>query len=156
MIVEKARVVATDATYAWVEKVQDIGCNFCVASNECGTREITRYLIKKPMIIKAFNPIGAEIGESVIVGISGKAFLLNAFLLYIMPLLIMFLGAGLGEILVQYFGSGENIVIWLSLGGLLGGVLGMRHIKLGQVLSLKLCILKRIVVQNKIIIDDYP
>lgn len=151
MIVEKARVVAKGEIYAWAETEHRIGCNLCTASDGCGTREIAKYLIKRSIIVKVFNPIEAKIGDMVVVGISEKTLLFGAFVLYTMPLLVMFLGAGLGEILAQYLGGGESLVILLGLGGLSGGLLGTRYIKVrGSLEPRIMCTVAEAMMENKV------
>jgi sigma-E factor negative regulatory protein RseC len=152
MIEERARVVAKSEIHAWTETERRTGCNACTVSNGCGTGAINNYLIKKIIIVKAFNPIGAEVGDMVIVGIPEEAFLLGSFVLYTMPLLAMFIGAGLGEILAQYFGGGEDLVILLGLGGLSGGLLGTRYIRTGGGLEPRILrtVVAKAMMENKV------
>lgn len=135
MVEEKARVIAKSETHVWAEVEHRTGCNACTISKGCGTGAIANYLIKRSILIKAFNPIGAEVGDMVIMGVPEGTLLLGSFVLYAMPLLVMFLGAGLGEILMQYLGNGESLVISLGLGGLSVGILGARYIQIGDSLE---------------------
>jgi sigma-E factor negative regulatory protein RseC len=135
MVEEKARVVVKSKTHAWVEAERLTGCNACAINKECGTGAIANYLIKKTIIVKVLNPIGAEIDDMVIVGVPERIFLLGSFMLYTMPLLMMFLSAGLGETLVQYLGGGESLVVLLGLGGLSAGLLGSRYISIERSLE---------------------
>ena len=133
MVEEKARVIIKSETHVWAEAEHRTGCNICTVSKGCGTGAIAKHMIKKPILIKAFNPIGAEVGDMVIMGIPEGTLLLGSFVLYIIPLLVMFLGAGLGEILAQYLlGNGESLVISLGLGGLSVGILGTQYIQTGS------------------------
>lgn len=131
MIEEKAYVVGKSETHAWVEAQRRTGCDGCAVSKQCGTGAIAKYLIRKSILIKALNPIGAEIGDIVVVGIPERTLLLGSFVLYTMPLLVMFLGAGLAEILVQYFDDGESLVILFGFGGLSAGLLWARYVPMG-------------------------
>ncbi len=126
MIEKKAYVVAKDGIYAWVEAERSSGCQGCAISQGCGTGAVANYLGDKLARLRTVNRIGAEIGDEVIVGIPESALIGGSFMLYTVPLLIMFLGAGLGETLVRHLGGGEGVVIWLGLGGLVVGFLGAR------------------------------
>lgn len=127
MIEKKAYVLAKDGTCAWVEAERYSGCQGCTISQACGTGAVASYLGYKSAPIKVVNLIGAEVGDEVIVGVSESALSWGSFVLYAVPLLVMFLSAGLGEVLGRYFGGGEGVVIWLGLGGLVTGFLGSRY-----------------------------
>lgn len=129
MVEEEAYVVITEETYAWVEAERRTGCNACTLSTRCGPGTIAKYLARKSMAIKVANQAGAEVGDRVVIGIPEKILCLSAFILYTVPLLAMFLGAGLGGSLAQYFGGGESLVVLLGLGGLAAGLLGARHVQ---------------------------
>ncbi|WP_232420194.1 SoxR reducing system RseC family protein [Nitrosococcus watsonii] len=124
-------MIIKSGTYAWVEAERRTSCHSCTLSRGCGTGSIAKYLMMKPIIVKASNPVRAEVGDRVIVGLPEKAFLQGSFVLYMVPLLAMFLGAGLGGTLAPHlhFGGNESLGILLGLGGLAGGLFGVRHMR---------------------------
>lgn len=138
MVEANAQVIVKCKTHAWVEAERRTSCHGCTLSQGCGTGSIAKYLMIKPIIVKVSNPVGAEAGDRVIVGLPEKAFLRSSFMLYMLPLLAMFLGAGLGGTLASYFGGDEGLGVLLGLGGLAGGLLGVRHMRIESDLEPKI------------------
>ncbi|ABA58916.1 positive regulator of sigma(E), RseC/MucC [Nitrosococcus oceani ATCC 19707] len=138
MVEASAQVIVKSETYAWVEAERRTSCHGCTLSQGCGTGSIAKYLMIKPIMVKASNPVGAEAGDRVIVGLPEKAFLQGSFLLYMVPLLAMLLGAGLGGTLAPHFGGNEGLEVLLGLGGLAGGLLGVRYMRMGPDLEPKI------------------
>ncbi|QBQ53182.1 SoxR reducing system RseC family protein [Nitrosococcus wardiae] len=130
MVEETARVVVKSETYAWVEAERRTSCHACTVSQGCGTGFIAKHLIRKTIVVKASNPVGAEVGDRVIVGIPERILYLGPFVFYTVPLLVMFLGAGVGEALAQHWGGGESLVVLSGLGGLAAGLLGARYMQI--------------------------
>lgn len=129
MVEETARVIVKSETYAWVTAERRTSCHACTVSQGCGTGSIAKYLIGKSIAVKASNPVGAEVGDWVIVGIPERILYLGPFVLYVVPLLAMFLGAGFGETLAQHWGWGEGLVVLSGLSGLAAGLLGVRYMQ---------------------------
>lgn len=94
--------------YAWVRVAKKSACGENCASCKGGCTPGERTM-------KVKNPIGASVGDRVAVELSDKRFLLAAFLVYILPL-IMFLA---GFLVSGYFFSGEllQIVSGLAVAG---------------------------------------
>lgn len=73
-------------------------CKNCATHSSCvlGDDERTR-------LIEVQNGLGAEVGEQVRIATTTKSFLHSSFLLYIMPLIALLIGASAGKLL------GENL-----------------------------------------------
>lgn len=128
MIEKKACVIAKDKAHVWVEVERSSSCQRCAIRQGCGTGAVANYLSYKPARVKAINLTGAEVGDEVMVGIPENVLVRSSFMLYIMPLLVMFLSAGLGETLAPYLSSGEGVVTGLGLGGLAAGFISSRYV----------------------------
>lgn len=73
-------------------------CENCATSSNCmlGDNDNTR-------LIEVQNPLGAAVGEQVRIATTTKSFLQSSFLLYIVPLIALVIGAVAGKLV------GENI-----------------------------------------------
>ena len=73
-------------------------CENCATNSSCvlGDDDRTR-------LIEAHNSIGASVGDQVLIATTTKSFLQSSFLLYIVPLIALVIGAAAGKLL------GENL-----------------------------------------------
>lgn len=69
-------------------------CKNCASMESCKVSEDNR-----SMIVEAHNVIGAEVGDKVRLAISSKKFLGSSFLVYIVPLVALIIGAVIGEVI---------------------------------------------------------
>jgi len=74
-------------------------CAHCAAMDACRLGDDNR-----SMHVEAHNPLGARVGDRVLLTVSSKTFLTSSFVVYIVPLLFMLAGGVLGQYL------GENVV----------------------------------------------
>jgi len=74
-------------------------CEHCAAMDTCrlGSDNLS-------MQVEAHNPLDAQVGDRVVLAVSSKSFLSSSFLVYIVPLIFLFVGALIGEYL------GETVV----------------------------------------------
>lgn len=56
--------------------------------------------------VEAFNPLGAQVGEQVRLSVSTRSFLRSSFLLYIVPLIALVIGAFMGQEIAPLFENG--------------------------------------------------
>ena len=73
-------------------------CAHCASMGSCHVGSDNR-----SMLVEASNPIGAQVGDHVRLVTSSKSFLQSSFILYIVPLIALVVGALLG------FGIGEKL-----------------------------------------------
>ncbi|OHB29158.1 MAG: hypothetical protein A2X84_04740 [Desulfuromonadaceae bacterium GWC2_58_13] len=69
-------------------------CENCASAGLCHLGDDNR-----SMVVEAFNPLGAEVGDRVRLVTSTRSFLQSSFILYIVPLIALILGAGAGELI---------------------------------------------------------
>ena len=117
MVEESAFVVAVEDGFAWVERERSSSCGSCAASKGCGTATLQKVMGNKRSRVKAINRAQAKVGEQVVVGLEEQALLRGSLFAYIIPLLVMFLGA----LLLEAIFASEGMTI---LGGVLGLVAG--------------------------------
>lgn len=70
------------------------------------------------MIIKAQNNLKAEVGDSVVVGISSKTFFKASALIYILPVAALIAGGALGKWVARSFDIGISAEPISALAGL--------------------------------------
>jgi len=120
MIEEQGRVIALEPGAVWVETLRKTTCSGCVAKSGCGQGLMDQLGVRERRgRIRALSDLQLQVGDSVVVGIREEVLLRGAFLVYLLPLLMLFaaaLGAaqlGLGEPYVIIAGLGGFIASWL-------------------------------------------
>jgi sigma-E factor negative regulatory protein RseC len=98
MIEEHAIILSTEIqpdhqSIATIEVVRKTACGLCGQTRGCGNAVWGKLFAHKTTSFKAQNTIDAKTGQSVIVGIDEKALMKSALILYILPLVTMFIGA---------------------------------------------------------------
>jgi len=107
-----ARITRLDGDGAWVVSAAPASCGAC-GGKGCGSSIFARVLHADEPEYRVDNPIGAEAGESVVVGLPDGALLGAAASGYLVPLLLLIAGAALGQ---QFAGE---------LGAVSGGLVGL-------------------------------
>lgn len=113
---------------AWVETLRTSACGSCSVNKGCGTGVISKYFASRLNRVKAVNPIDAQVGDSVIIGLEEQALVRGSFAVYIVPLLFMFLLAVIGEWVARAMGfqSGDGVAALFGIAGLVVGFLWVR------------------------------
>ncbi|MBF0176995.1 MAG: SoxR reducing system RseC family protein [Magnetococcales bacterium] len=114
---EQARVFALDGQHALVVGQKQRGCGTCPQEAGCSTLSLGGG--NKEVHVRALNPIGAEVGDLVTLEISNRHFLRSSFLVYVVPVLVLFCGG----FLFQSIGS--RLGLAASDAEALGGGAGM-------------------------------
>ena len=128
MIEERAVILSLQSepsqtqTTATLEIERKTACGLCGQTRGCGNSIWGRLFGHQTTAFKAQNRINAKVGDSVIVGINEKVLLKSALLLYILPLVTLFIGA----ILASQLRQTDGITI---LGAAIGLVLGLLWVK---------------------------
>ncbi|MGQ9629063.1 MAG: SoxR reducing system RseC family protein [bacterium] len=110
MVEEVGTVIEARPGRAKVRIGRSVACGNCHA---CILGEGGKY-----MIAEVIDNLGASVGDTVRVAMEGKKVVTAAFLVYILPLLAMFLAFALGRSLAEalgYTGSAQSIGIALGL-----------------------------------------
>ena len=95
MIEELAVVVKIENHQVWVERGQDNACGGCQQKASCTTNAISNVLKKKS--VPADCDILLKVGDSVMVAIDEGLLLRASLLLYLVPLIALFVGAGIAD-----------------------------------------------------------
>lgn len=99
MIEELAVIVVSDENGIWVEPKRQSVCGQCSVKKGCGTAVLETILGKKPTQIEVISDIPVLPGDQVIIGMEEQALVHGTFLVYALPLILMILGAALGQTL---------------------------------------------------------
>ncbi len=114
MIEERGRVVGLESGAVWVQTQPQGTCSGCAARSGCGQGLMDGLgLSGRRGLTRAVTDLHLQVGDSVVIGISESALLRSTLLVYLLPLLLLLVGA----LLAQAMGLGEPFVI---LGGLAG------------------------------------
>jgi len=126
MLEERGVVVDSNELYAWVQTERTSSCGTCaVNKGSCGTASLAKILGQKYTEIRVSNHLGAKIGDQVTIGLEEQALLRSSMLLYIVPLMSLFVFAiGYESLAAQAMVPAQEIFTVLAgLGGLAGGFL---------------------------------
>ncbi len=121
MIEETGRVVAVEEGALWVETVRRSTCSSCSARHGCGHRMLNGESAGARARLRALcDDSTAQVGDRVVVGIPEGALVRGALMVYLLPLVLMFLGALAGALLFP--GPGDLSAV-LGVAGLVVGFL---------------------------------
>lgn len=117
-------MVRIDAAGAWVKTGRSEACDSCSSKGACHTMGGG-----KEMEVSVLNPIGARVGDRVVIKLGTSPFLKATFLVYMFPVLLLVIGAAAGEWISRSAGLGSPLPsALLGLGALAAGLLCMRTI----------------------------
>lgn len=127
MLESQALIVKIEngATYVEAEAGGSCGSGHC-STSACSTAVLTRIFSQQPKALSVSNPIDAQVGETVMLGLEEDAFLKSALLAYLFPLVALFLGALIG---LWFAGPTATRDLYAGLGGLLGLITSVLSIK---------------------------
>jgi len=93
MISEMARVVGIDRDQAIIAKETSSACEGCHLSGSCMSSGDVR--CDKTFVVQ--NKTGAKVGDRVEVGLTSPEFFISVLLVYLLPLVLLFVGFVLGS-----------------------------------------------------------
>ena len=99
MIEQQATVISEDDTSLIVHAERESTCSKCQVRQGCGTGLLAEHVGKRFSRISVEKTPHAKVGDNVTLGIPEDALLKGTFMVYIGPLLTMFAGSGLANIL---------------------------------------------------------
>lgn len=124
MASEEGIVVRIDAAGAWVKTIRSDACESCSSKGACHTMGGG-----KEMEVAVVNPIGARVGDRVVIKMNTPAFLKGTFLVYLFPVLLLVSGASVGEWIARSSGGSSPLPsIGCAFGGLALGLVLMKII----------------------------
>jgi sigma-E factor negative regulatory protein RseC len=134
MLEEHAIILAIESSsnanqsIATLEIARKNACGLCGQTRGCGNSMWGKLFRHKPTSFKAQNRINAKVGDSVIVGIDEQVVMKSALLLYMLPLVIMFIVATL----VNMAAHNNSVVLLGAIAGLFLGFLWVKGFTAGN------------------------
>ena len=98
MATEQGIVIKTDSKAAWVKTVKSGNCAGCSARGSCHTKNAGG-----EMEVKAINEAGARVGDRIVLSLETSSLLKATFLLYVFPILLLIIGAAIGQEMAPKF-----------------------------------------------------
>lgn len=134
MIEESATVVSTGDGFAIVETQQRAACGSCQQADGCSTSLLSALFKRRHNQLRVQNPIGAQAGERVIIGLQEQTLLKVSFTAYLLPLASMLLAAIALQRLAERFllPLGELPAIGGGLLGIIIGLMILRRLAAGR------------------------
>jgi sigma-E factor negative regulatory protein RseC len=120
MIEELALVVKVDNQRAWVTSAQAGVCGGCAQKAGCSTQALDSVFKKKPVAVEVDSAEHLQVGDTVVVAIDEGLLLLATLLMYLFPLIALFMGGGLVDWLLP--DDSRNADTWIA-GGVVAGLL---------------------------------
>jgi sigma-E factor negative regulatory protein RseC len=113
----KAIVTAVDGRFATVETTRTSACEGCHKATEGEGCSVCSLMGgEKKLSSKAYNPVGAKVGDTVMVESSSARMLWYAALVFLVPILV----AILGYFVALWCGGGEGVRIGAAFLGFIG------------------------------------
>ena len=98
MATEQGIVIKTDSRATWVKTFKSGNCAGCSARGSChapgGDDE---------MEVKVINEAGAKVGDRIVLSFKTSSLLKATFLLYVFPILLLIIGAAVGQEIAPKF-----------------------------------------------------
>ncbi|SMN16572.1 Sigma factor RpoE regulatory protein RseC [uncultured Candidatus Thioglobus sp.] len=116
---EKFEVIEIENQTMVLKVNRSDGCTGCSASGACGTGILANYFDHYSVFNKPLQE-GVAIGDVVTLEISAAELFWRAFQLYIVPLLALFVGAGVGSV---YFPTNELWQIIFGFSSFIGALI---------------------------------
>ncbi len=92
MITENGIVTQVNTSVAWVKTIRSGACESCSSKDSCGTAKG-----QKTMIVTVDNTLNVEKGDQVVIGLETRPMLFLTFLLYVLPIILLIIGAAIGN-----------------------------------------------------------
>ena len=98
MATEQGIVIKTDSRTAWVKTIKSASCAGCSAKGSCHTKGAG-----EEMEVNAINEAGAMKGDRIVLSFETSSLLKATFLLYVFPILLLIIGAAIGQEMAPKF-----------------------------------------------------
>jgi len=123
MIEELATVMKVKNQQVWVNPQISSGCGACMQKTSCTSSIVWRFF--KPRLVEVDSSFPLAVGDQVMVAIDESLLLNASLLLYLLPLLAMFIGAGIAESLLDNAQNSDNYIAAAGLGSLFFALVGL-------------------------------
>lgn len=105
MATEQGIIIKTDSDTAWTKTIRKSSCKGCSSSESCSESKS-----KEEMIVEISNPIGAKVGDLVIFSFNSILLFKVLFMMYVLPILCMIIGALAGHKLALHYNYNDSAV----------------------------------------------
>jgi len=109
---EQGIVIRTGIREAWVKTVKSASCEGCTARGSCHSLSDSG-----EQEVHAINEVGAEVGDRIVLSFETSSLLKATFLIYVFPILLLVIGAALGQEIAPYLdfnSSGFSAIVGFS------------------------------------------
>ncbi len=127
MLEETGRIVAINNESLLVETIQRSTCGSCVAQKGCGQTLLSRMGVQPTylrVLLAGRAPDNYEINDDVVIGIPDDIIVKGSLFVYLIPLFLMLVFAGIAH--TYFLSEGVSIVAGIT-GFLLGGFVIKQH-----------------------------
>lgn len=125
MVEELATVVDSDATGVWLSTTPVGSCNACNVSDDCGTGIVAKTLTPRQHRFFVSTTLALLPGEQVRIAVSEQHLLQAAFMVYMLPLLLVLCCAVLASSVFLFAEIG--VIVAAAAGGFTGFMLARRY-----------------------------
>ena len=129
MIEERVVVSKKEYGQVWVRTLPIASCGDCQQKSACSTPLVEKFLQKREILVE--TELALELGDQVVVAINEGDFLKGSVVLYLMPVVALLIGAGMGEVIAPYFVS-VSVDVVVGITGIVSFFLSLFLIYLGQ------------------------
>ncbi|NOU01087.1 MAG: SoxR reducing system RseC family protein [Gallionella sp.] len=120
MLETRARIIKIEGEKALIQAESGLGCEQCKGKG-CGSSKLGQLFCSTPRQFKVENTIHAKLGDDVIVAVDEGVVLRGIGLVYVLPLLLMLVGALLGSVWANDAEQQDGYAVIGAILGLLAG-----------------------------------
>lgn len=129
MLEQTATVIEVQGDRLLLEVIPESSCKACSMNKGCGTSVLSKSVGRKVVQFELDNTLAAERGDRVVLGVPENAVISGSLLVYLLPLVLMFIVALIAD---QTIASDDPLrdikIAVLALGTLAGSVLLSRRL----------------------------
>ena len=109
MIEEKATVQSVKDQLINIVTTQSSGCYQCNQADSCSTSILTNFFGNKSVELQLYSDMSLKAGDKVIIGMQEGVFIGLTCMIYILPLIGLFLFAVFGQFTERYFNVNNEL-----------------------------------------------
>jgi len=109
MITENGIVTQANQTFAWIKTTRSSACEACASRGSCGTENS-----RQEMTVTVKNTLNVGKGDHVVIGLETRHIVFITFLLYVFPIILLLIGALIGNSLAPSFGLDPSFISMIT------------------------------------------
>ncbi len=133
MIDQKATVIRSDESTIWLQAERQSTCDKCQVKKGCGTGLLSEHVGRRFSTIAVPKKHSVQPGQQMNVSIPEEALLHGAYMMYLLPILFMFIGAGIS----RFTFANELLEIIGGFSGLMFGFYWVKNRLKSQKIAIK-------------------